>query len=158
MKHLIVYMSSHGTTEKVVHRLSPLLGYNTSTIINLRSEQPPSLDSFDSIIIGGSIHSGKIQKKIRKFCDSNITTLLNKKVGLFICYINENQEIEEFNNSFPKSLIDHAQAKGYFGGELLFEKMNLIEKFISRRLRGKKKNVHRINSQAINHFAIQMAG
>lgn len=158
MKTLIIYMSSHGTTEHVVNRLSPLLGYNTSTLINLKNQSAPSLDTFDSVIVGGSIHAGIIQKEIRRYCEANLQILLTKRLGLFMCYMDKENEIKEFQDSFPDPLIDHAQAKGFFGGEFLFDKMNFIERIVARRISGKKRNISRINSQAINHFAIQMAG
>lgn len=158
MKALIIYMSTHGTTEKVVDRLSNLLGYNTSTIVNLKNQEVPDLDKFDTVIIGGSVHAGKIQKKIRKYCDSHLHKLLEKQLGLFMCYMDIKNEDQEFENSFPKSLIDHAKATGFFGGEFNFDKMNLIEKFIAGKVTGNSKSVSRINSQAINHFAIQITG
>ena len=158
MKALIIYMSNHGTTEKVVNRLSNLLGYNTSTLVNLKYEKAPKLDEFDTIIIGGSVHGGKIQKRIRKFCDANISKLLEKNLGLFMCYMDTQNEDQEFKDSFPNLLIDHAVAKGFFGGEFKFEQMNLIEKYIAGKVTGNSKSVSRINSQAINHFAIQITG
>ncbi|GAB5408552.1 MAG: flavodoxin domain-containing protein [Balneolaceae bacterium] len=158
MKALIIYMSTHGTTEKIVDRLSNLLGYNTSTIINLKNQKVPDLKNFDTIIIGGSVHAGKIQRKVRKYCESNLPILLEKQLGLFMCYMDTKNEIQEFEDSFPQELIDHAKAKGYFGGEFVFEKMNFVEKFMARKVSGMSKTVSRINSQAINHFAIQITG
>ncbi len=158
MNALIIYMSNHGTTEKVVDRLSNLLGYNTSTLINLKTEKAPKIDDFDTVIIGGSVHGGKIQKKVRKFCEANVSNLLEKNLGLFMCYMDAKNEEQEFKDSFPTSLIDHATAKGFFGGEFKFEQMNLIEKYIAGKVTGNSKSVSRINSQAINHFAIQITG
>tara|TARA_R110000868_G_scaffold304437_14_gene565197 strand:- start:39449 stop:39961 length:513 start_codon:yes stop_codon:yes gene_type:complete len=158
MKALIIYMSNHGTTEKIVDRLSSLLGYNTSTIINLRNQEVPNLEDFDTIIIGGSVHAGKIQKKLRLFCSSKLEELVTKKIGLFLCYMDDKNRYEEFLNSFPGELIDHAKASGFFGGELLFEKMNFIEKAVAKKVSKHKESVSRINSQAINHFAIQITG
>lgn len=158
MKALIIYMSTHGTTEKIVDRLSTLLGYNTSTIVNLKNQKAPSLDNFDTVIIGGSVHAGKIQRKVRKYCESNLNELLEKKLGLFMCYMDTENEKQEFENSFPNVLIEHAKAKGFFGGEFLFEKMNFIEKVLAKKVSGNSKTVSRINSQAINHFAIQITG
>ncbi|MEQ9310236.1 MAG: flavodoxin domain-containing protein [Balneolaceae bacterium] len=151
-------MSTHGTTEKIVDRLSTLLGYNTSTIINLKDQDVPDLNDYDTIIIGGSVYAGKIQKKIRNYCESNLDELLEKQLGLFMCYMDTENEVQEFEQSFPNELITHAKAKGYFGGELDFNKMNFVEKFVAKRVIGVSKSVSRINSQAINHFAIQITG
>ena len=158
MKVLILYMSKNGSTEKTVERLSSLLGYNTSTTINLQNQEVPSLEQFDTVIIGGSIYFGKIQKKIKQFCSDRLDELFTKKVGLFLCYLDEKNRHEEFLDAFPGELIDHAKATGLFGGEISFNKMNFFEKIISKKALGISKSVSRINSQAINHFAIQITG
>lgn len=156
MNTLIVYASNHGTTAKVTERISRLIGYNRCKTVNIREMTPPRLDQFDSVIIGGSIHYGKIQKVIRKYCETNQEELLTKKLGLFICYMEKAQEMEEYLNSFPASLIQHAHAEGFFGGECKFEKMNFIERFIVKKHLGVQESVSRIDSQSINHFAILM--
>lgn len=158
MKALIIYMSNHGTTEKIVERLSSLLGYNTATIINLKTDTVPSLEQYDTVIIGGSIYAGKIQKKIRTFCSQNLSELLTKRVALFISYMKDEKRIEEFIDSFPGELVDHSIANGFFGGALNFETMNPLEKFVVKKVTTHKESVYRVNSQAINHFAIQITG
>lgn len=158
MKAIILYMSNHGTTEKVVQKLNSLLGYNKSKIINLEKEIPPPLDEFDTVLIGGSIHKGLIQKKVQQYCQENLSELLTKRVGLFICFMDNHHYQEEFNNSFPEELREHAIAEGKFGGEFIFEKMNLFEKLTVRLLKNQKESISRINYQAINHFAIMITG
>jgi len=116
----------------------------------------PSLEDFSTVIIGGSIHIGKVQQKIRRYCEDHLDELLTKKLGLFICYMNKDQEMEEYINSFPAALIQHAHAEGYFGGEFDFDKLNFIERFIVRKNLGHKESITRIDSQSINHFAIMM--
>ena len=156
MNTLIVYASNHGTTAKVAERISRLMGYNRCKTVNIREITPPPLDQFDSIIIGGSIHYGKVQKIIRKYCETHMDELLTKKLGLFICYMDKTQEMEEYLNSFPAPLIKHAHAEGFFGGEINYDKMNFVEKFIVRKHLGHTDSISRIDSQSINHFAIQM--
>ena len=158
MKALIIYMSNHGTTTKIVDRLSTLLGYNTSTIVNLKTDAVPSLEKYDTIIIGGSVYAGKVQKKIRKFCIDNLSELLTKRVALFLCYMKDDKRKEEFLASYPGELIDHSTANGFFGGALKFEELNLVEKVVAKKVTTHKESVSRINSQAINHFAIKITG
>lgn len=154
MKAAIIYMSHHGTTEKVVHKLDSILGYNTCKIINISTQPIPDLNDFDTIIIGGSVHLGIIQKELQEFCSTNLKFLLTKRVGLFMCYMDDQKRSQEFENSFPSLLREHSVANGFFGGEFIFEKMNVLEKTYIKATRGKEKTISRINSQAINHFAI----
>ncbi|NET33416.1 MAG: flavodoxin [Cyanothece sp. SIO1E1] len=156
MNTLILYATNHGTTEKIAERISRLIGYNRCKTVNINETTPPQLYDFDTVIIGGSIHFGKVQRKIRRYCEDHIDQLLTKKLGLFICYMDKDQEMEEYINSFPAALIQHAHAEGYFGGEFDFDKLNFIERFIVRKNLGHKESITRIDSQSINHFAIMM--
>lgn len=156
MNTLILYATNHGTTEKIAERISRLIGYNRCQTVNINQMAAPSLEGFSTVIIGGSIHFGKVQRKIRRYCEDHLDELLTKKLGLFICYMNKDQEMEEYINSFPTALIQHAHAEGYFGGEFDFDKLNFIERFIVRKNLGHKESITRIDSQSINHFAIMM--
>jgi len=156
MNTLILYATNHGTTEKIAERISRLIGYNRCQTVNINQMAAPSLEDFSTVIIGGSIHFGKVQRKIRRYCEDHLDELLTKKLGLFICYMNKDQEMEEYINSFPAALIQHAHAEGYFGGEFDFDKLNFIERFIVRKNLGHKESITRIDSQSINHFAIMM--
>ena len=130
MSTLIVYMTHHGTTRKVVERLAEGFGTDRTTVVNLEKNHFPDLTDFQTIIIGGSIHMGQIQTGVKRFCEANKDQLLTKQLGLFLCFMNLDLGQEEFNNAYPKELRDYAKAHGLFGGELLFDKMNFIEKFI----------------------------
>ncbi|CAN5505516.1 hypothetical protein BH23BAC1_BH23BAC1_30740 [soil metagenome] len=70
--------------------------------------------------------------------------------------MNEEKAEEEFNNAFPEELRHHAVATGIMGGELLFEKMNFMEKFIVKTVSGQKETVSKINFPATDNFAEAM--
>ncbi|MEO5905187.1 MAG: flavodoxin domain-containing protein [Saprospiraceae bacterium] len=152
MKNLIVYMSHHGTTRKVALKLAQNLGESSSTVIDLGAEEVPNIAAYDTILIGGSIHFGRIQKKIQNFCTLNQSDLLHKQIGLFLCAIENYEMKSEFEHSFPEKLRNHATACGIFGGELVFTKMNLIEKIFTKLVYGIKADKSEINTEAINLF------
>ncbi len=152
MSTLIVYMSRHSTTKKVAEIVKRGLKDNHIVSVDIGTEKVPSVDEFDTIIIGGSIHAGQIQKKIKNFCKSNITTLLNKKLGLFLCYMEITKAQEQFVNNFDEELRNHALATGLMGGEFLFEKMNFIEKFLVKKIAGVKISVSKLKTNEINKF------
>ena len=91
----------------------------------------PSFDKFHTVIIGGSVHDGTIQQELMTFCVKNKNELLKKRLGLFMCFMNNDLRELEFEDSFPIDLRRHAVAKGLVGGEFLFEKMNPPRKKIS---------------------------
>src|SRR5688572_3334875 len=149
MNSLIVYMSHHGTTRKVALQLAEHLGKDKTTLIDLNSEVVPDLNLFDTILIGGSIHAGQIQKKISEFCTSHQDILKRKRVGLFMCAMEKHEIKAEFDKAFPEWLRKLAVAHGFFGGELLLEKMNFIERTFVKTIYGIKKSVYDLNHEAI---------
>lgn len=154
MNSLIVYCSTHGTTTKAVNLLRKQL-VGEVIAINLDKRQPYSdLELFDRIIIGGSIHAGSIQKKIKLFIQEHEDVLQRKDLGLFLCCMRDGQEAQvQFEHAFPAHLREAATAKGYFGGEFIFSKMNFFEKMIIKSVSGEKKDLSKLDVQAIQEFA-----
>ncbi len=152
MSYLIVYMSRHGTTAKVAEGLKEKLGAEKTTLVNLEKDQMPSLDKFHTVIIGGSVHAGTVQQEVMTFCIKNRRELLEKRLGLFMCFMNNDLRELEFEDSFPIVLRKHAIAKGFFGGEFLFEKMSISERESVRKVKGIDDSVHRIDMNAIQKF------
>ncbi|ADU28906.1 flavodoxin domain-containing protein [Evansella cellulosilytica] len=154
MKTLIVYCSHHGTTKKAVSVLQKNLNCETS-LLDLREEKYDNvLHDADVVIIGGSIHIGNIQGKLKHFMRDNLFLLLEKKVGLFICCMREGEEArKQFEVAFPEELRSNAIASGLFGGEFLFSKMNFFEKLIVKKVSGVSTDTSKIDEAAMKTFA-----
>lgn len=156
MATLIVYMTRHSTTQKVAEIIRRGLVTDKVDVVNIGKSSVPDLGLYSDIIIGGSIHMGMIQKKIKKFCTDNTDILQTKKIGLFMCYMEVEKGIEEFETNFPEELRKHATAQGLLGGEFLFEKMNFFEKLIVKKTANIGGSVSKLKSEAINEFIDQM--
>ncbi|WP_144549815.1 flavodoxin domain-containing protein [Bacillus sp. X1(2014)] len=157
MKCLIVFCSSHGTTEKAVRFLSESLKGEVQTIDLKREKVKFDLRNFDTIIIGGSIHAGNIQRKIKHFITHNYDTLLEKEVGLFLCCMHGGETaIEQFNHAFPQELRKNSAAMGLFGGEFLLSEMNFIEKQIVKKVSGATIDQLNLDYEAIKEFALKI--
>ena len=152
MTYLIIYMSRHGTTAKIAADIKEKLGTDKTTLVNLEEDQIPSLDKFPTVIIGGSVHAGTIQQELMTFCIRHKTELLQKRLGLFMCFMNSDLGDLEFEDSFPVDLRRHAIAKGLFGGEFLIEKMTALERASVKEVKGIEDSVHRIDTKAIEKF------
>lgn len=151
MKTAIVYMSKHGTTEKVVNIISEHLNLNRIDIFNLRNNKTPDLRNYDFVIIGGSIHVGKIQKRVRQFCIDHANILLEKKLGLFLCCMEVGEKANlQFENAFPAELRQHAFYTGLMGGECLIDKMNFFERSLAKIAFGDPEKYPKLNDEAIN--------
>ena len=97
MKTLIAYASKHGTTKKAVEKLAEEL-IGDVVILNLEDKGASniSIEDFARVIIGGSIYLGRIQKSVKKFCETNLEKLLKvNKLGLFICCGSEEKDMEQ---------------------------------------------------------------
>lgn len=153
MKTLIVYSTNHGCTEKVSQQIADFLGEDTS-LHNLKSKIAPDLSSFHRVIIGGSIHAGQIQKKVKDFCAKNSEQLLEKELGIFICCMEKGEKAEqELKAVFDENLLKHAKATACLGGEFNFEKMNFLEKMIIKKIAKVDKSISNIDTQAIRNFS-----
>ncbi|MBN1780870.1 flavodoxin [bacterium] len=156
MSTLIVYASTHGCTETCVQKLRQNLSGDV-TIHSLKGKVPVFVDAHQTILIGGSIHAGMIQGSVKKFCLKHQETLLQKKVGLFLCCGFEGEQArQEFDNAFPENLRNHAIAHGFFGGAYDFEKMNFIQRAITKKVAGIDRSVSRIDETAIAGFAAKI--
>ncbi|MCK5029636.1 MAG: flavodoxin domain-containing protein [Bacteroidales bacterium] len=154
MKIAIIYSTKHGCTDKCSQTLSNEIGTNT-TLINLELTSDINLTEFDTIIIGGSIHAGMINRKIKKFVEKNMNTLLVKKIGLFLCCLFDGEKaLQQFHDAYPETLRNKAIAHGLFGGELDFDKMNFFEKAIVKKVANVEKSTSLINYNNIKDFAL----
>ena len=150
-------MSKHGTTAKIAEQLKSKLENSLVHLFNLKTSAPNDLNDFETIIIGGSIHAGSMQSKLRKFITSNMKVLLSKRIALFlVCMDKTEKRADQFNNAFPVELREKSIANGFMGGEFCFDKMNFLEKVIIKKISGKSENVNEIDEAAIEEFVSKL--
>ena len=156
MKTLLAFASTHGCAHKCAEKLIGALDGET-TVIDLKRGNAEDLGSFDAVVVGGSIHAGKVQRAVRGFCERNLDALRAKRLGLYLCCMEEGQKAEaQFDAAYPSELRAVAAARGLFGGEFDFNKMNWIEKSIVRKVSGLTASVSKIREDAILAFAEAM--
>lgn len=155
MSTLIAYSSTLGCTEQCASKLKEDLGKGVE-LIRISRRTKFNLEPYESIIIGGSIHAGMIQRSVYKFCENYLDTLLQKQVGLFVCCMDPDADEQELiARAFPDRLVEHALASGFFGGELNIKKMNLLQKIMTRKAARLQKEPD-IDFQSILAFAKKM--
>lgn len=157
MKTIIVYTSKYGCTEKAADVLKSRMGGEVE-VINLRLAQEPSLREYDTVILGGSIYYGKIQKEMTAFVNKVKPELASKRVGFFICAGNKEQAAQVLQSAFPDDLLQTAVATEVFGDEIYYNKLSLMDKFILRMVKGKDhKSGSGLSLENIEKFAQSMA-
>jgi menaquinone-dependent protoporphyrinogen oxidase len=154
MKILIAYGTRYGTTEKCAGILSGILKEKNYEVelLNLKKNKRVSTKDYDLIAVGGSFLMGQMNANVRKFAESNLDTLLNKKTALFMCGAEEEWE-KEMEKGFPEELFKKASAKGYFGYELILDKMNPIYRGIIQKVEKTTDSISKINHENIKKFA-----
>ena len=156
MKTLIVYATHHGCTEKISEQMKSYLGGDVSTV-NLKKEAVPALKSFNRVIIGGSIHAGQIQKRVKEFCQTHLAELQNKELGLFICCMEEGETAgKQFDEAYPEELQRYAKATAIFGGAFDFERMSFLEKMIVKKVAQVKHSTSKVDFEAVRKFTRRM--
>jgi menaquinone-dependent protoporphyrinogen oxidase len=154
MSTLVIYMSKHGCAEKAARIIGEHLPDTDIAIIDLKSKAEVDLSRYDTVIIGGSIYLGSLQKGLRRFCEKNLPALLTKKIGLFICCMNQGDAARKhYEAVFDESLRSRAVAAGLFGGELDFEQLSLIEKSVIGQVVNITASVSRFDEAAVREFA-----
>ncbi|WP_410511074.1 flavodoxin domain-containing protein [Paenibacillus sp. BR2-3] len=155
MKTIIVYTTKYGCTEKAAYLLKSKMGGEVD-VVNLLHAQVPPLTTYHSVIFGGSIYYGKIQKEMTAFVNNAMPQLVCKRIGLFICAGSKEQAAQELQSAFPIDLLKRASASEVFGDEIYYDKLSLMDKFIMRIVKGKEKSGTGLSTTTIEKFAHAM--
>ena len=154
MKGIIIYSTKYGSVEKAAKILKSFLSENT-VLVNIKSKKDIDIKDFDTVILGGSVYMGKIQKELSNYINRNLSKLLKKRVGLFVCAGEEDPEKQnkQLERVFPKELLNQAIIKDTFGYEVNLEKANIFHKYIFRVMSGIKQSISKIDNDKIENFA-----
>ena len=152
MNILVVYASKYGAVQRVAETIYQSVDTPT-TMVNLRVSPEPTLDGFDTVVIGGSIYAGRILPSIPRFVEKNREELLKRKVLLFIsCLYDGEKGIEQLREAFPPWLQVHAKGAHSVGGEIILEKLRFLDRIVIRNFGGVAENISKIDSGAIKRL------
>jgi menaquinone-dependent protoporphyrinogen oxidase len=158
MSTLVIYMSKHGCAEKAARIIGEHLPDTDTAIIDLKSKAEVDLSRYETVIIGGSIYLGSLMKALRKFCEKNLDVLQTKRIGLFICCMNEGEAARKhYETVFDESLRTHATAAGIFGGAIDYEGLSLLERSILGQVINISGSVSRFDEAAVREFAAKFS-
>jgi len=158
VKILIAYATRFGTTEKCAGMLAEILRKKNLEVelVDLKKNKRVKPENYDLVIVGGSFLAFRMNAFVKKFVKRNLNILLNTKIGIFMCGADENWK-DEIKKGFPEELLDKAVAKGYFGYEMNWDKMNPIVRNIMQKASTTTEPVSKINTENIRKFAEEIA-
>lgn len=152
MKTLLVYASRHGCTEKCAGLLAEKIAGEVVKF-NLAKGKAPSPQGYDAVVVGGSIHAGRIQKTVAAYLEEHMAALLEKKVGLFLCCADFNRVEAQMKAAFPEPLYSQAAAREHLGFGLYFDKMNFLERALMKKILKTGENMETILHQNLERLA-----
>jgi menaquinone-dependent protoporphyrinogen oxidase len=153
MRTLIAYRTKYGTTASCARRLAEKIAGEV-TVVDLAERRSPDVTPYDVVLIGGSIHAGKIQRQVVSFCEKNRAALLSRKAGVFLCCLFTGEEAAiQMQSAFPDWLLAHAFARVFPGAEIHFGRLTLIDRFLVRSLLHPPGDVSRLNPAALDELA-----
>ncbi len=149
MKTLILFSSKYGATEKCAEFIAQGLK-GTVDLVNLKKETCKGLDSYQTILIGGSVYAGRLQGEVKQFLEAHQPILKEKNIGLFLCCKDEGAKaIEYLQTNLPPWALERAFMKEHLGHEIDFNKMNFMERTLLKVIFKVKEGYSQINTDAI---------
>ncbi len=134
MKILIVYASHNGGVRTCVERLEAALTGMDVTVADL-AQTTPILDGYDTVILGASIHFGKLLEPAKRFVKANKEALLTKRLFLFLCCGLAHEYEYYREHVFSKELAAVAEQSLYFGGSLRLDGLSFWDRLVVRSIR-----------------------
>jgi menaquinone-dependent protoporphyrinogen oxidase len=149
MKTLIIYGTHKGCTRKCAALVREQIG--NAEMQDVARLRKVDLNDHDTIVLGTSVWAGKIHPKVRRFVERNLQVLLGKRVGLFIC--SGDEKTDYFVPNYPAELMEHAEVKAHFGGELDIKDYGPFMRFVLKKAAGVTESYSRLKPEAIARFS-----
>jgi menaquinone-dependent protoporphyrinogen oxidase len=142
MNILILYGTTEGQTEKIAEHMANAMrnkGHEVTTHYGKALPADVSLDTFDAVIIGGSIHMGRYQPYIKKFITIHRDWLNGMPSAFFsVCMAVHSQNAKsqgEAKAYVAKLLHDtgwQPKLTHTFAGAVKYTQYNFITRFIMK--------------------------
>ncbi|WP_194777779.1 flavodoxin domain-containing protein [Pararhodonellum marinum] len=146
----IIFATRKGGTRRIVQKLKDAIDTENVDLIDLKENTDPDLAPYQAVILGGPVYAGKLFPPVYDFAVAHEQSLMNKKLGLFLCGMNEPEFDAQMERSFSENLRNRAVSRQILGGEFDFSKLNWIERFLIKRITGIKKTTQKYRQDCID--------
>ncbi|MDF0708056.1 MAG: flavodoxin domain-containing protein [Bacteroidota bacterium] len=146
MKILIIYGTVEGQTRKISRFMENVLQENGhQVVVSNASEDPPSPEAFDAVLVGSSIHIHNYNPLIKDYVHEHIHSLNNKPGAFFSVSMavassikEEHEEAEQIAENFLKETGWNTRNIWHIAGALKYTKYNYFKKLIMRSIAKKE--------------------
>lgn len=161
---LITYSTKYGATKLCAERIAARLPGKVS-LADLDSGGQVDLAPYGQVIIGCSVYMGRPRKAARQFAKANGPALVEKRLGLYLCCIQDIKENvkEQMELAYGKGLLKHAAAVEALGGTVDFTRLARMDRMVMNMIAGdlRKKTssdvISTISDERIDAFLNQLA-
>ena len=170
---LILYGTGEGQTAKIAERIAATIGergHETSTIDVRDRPDSFTLEGYDAVIVGASVHVGKHQDAVRDFVTDNRDALSKMPTAFFqVSLSSANEEKREEAAGYVEAFITetewHPDRIGQFGGALRFSEYGFLKRLVMKQIakdlltekRKPKGDIEFTDWDAVDAFAADVA-
>jgi menaquinone-dependent protoporphyrinogen oxidase len=138
-KILIAYATTEGQTAQIADRLADVIRKRgvEAEALDLKRSKDVSLDGYDAVIVGGSIHMGKHQEDVADFVRKNRAVLERRPSAFFSVSLAAHGDManaEAYVENFEQQTGWHPTKVGLFSGALLYRKYGLLKRYMMKRI------------------------
>ena len=140
----LIYSTTEGHTQKVADHLAKFLGNKKQPVEVFDVEDLPkdfALNSYDAVILGGSIHVGNFAGPLKAFVKEAGEQLTQMPGGLFSVSLSaadesdeKKQEVQRYFDVFTEETSWHPQLFGAFAGAMPFSRYGFLKRMIMRKI------------------------
>lgn len=155
MKTLIAYASNKGAVQEVAETIRERLA-GDADLLDLDSSAAKSgetdLSAHDTVILGASIHAGKVQSRMTNFITAHKSELAARPLGLYLCSLQSDDTDSLIAGAFTPELAEAARATAWFGGRVHYQDYNPIIRFILKRITKSDEDIDTLRLQDVDAF------
>ena len=139
---LVLYGTGEGQTAKIAERIAATISErgHEANVLDIH-DRPESftLEGYDAVIVGASIHVGKHQTEVRDFVTDNRDVLSGMPTAFFqVSLSSANEEKREEAAGYVESFLTetewHPDRIGQFGGALRFSEYGFLKRLMMKRI------------------------
>ena len=134
MKILIIYATKNGVSKIAAERLSEQLSSSNEISLYDINDNPPAPNTFDVIVLGGSVRMTRINKKLKKYIKKYLNEISNMPSAFFFC-CGIIRDFDDYKATELPSKIQFSLGIECFGGELKPDKLTGFDKLVVKAMR-----------------------
>jgi menaquinone-dependent protoporphyrinogen oxidase len=138
-KILIGYGTTEGQTARIAEYIADVMRSqgHEAQMLDLKGSKDLPLDSYDAVIVGGSIHMGKHEQQVAEFVRRNRASLERLPSAFFSVSLAAHGDMENaraYVKNFEQDVGWRATQVGYFAGALLYRQYGLLKRLMMKRI------------------------